>query len=611
MRMELCHPPIAPWCQRRAEACDISLLTQGIAPDARVFLRAEPDNEELLIPMQFVATEGSWLRWRAMLPWDEGNVHSVYAFKVLSATGQLWLSAQGVHAHLPLREQMFKVSKTNVPPDWVAGQVFYQIFPDRFHASPQQQASLQTGQYLYGAAQTPVRRKPWGAPVDQQHAASCFFGGDLPGIVEKLPYLAKLGVTALYLNPIFSSGSNHKYDTEDYNTVDAYLGGNAALCELRAATKARGMRLILDAVLNHTSDNHPWFNRRGQHAEPGAMQSEASPWRNWYCIHKDGSYASWKGHESLPVLDFVNPAVQHEIYAGDQAVLRRWLRPPFSIDGWRLDVIHMLGEGPGAKHNARYVRAFRQAIKAENPEAYMLGEHFSEASRWLQGEQEDGAMNYYGFAQPVRAWLAKQDINAHPITLSTEDFAQWLTQCIARIPYENQLAQMNLLDSHDTPRFFSLLDKNLPLMKLAVTLLMAHPGVPCVYYGDEIGLEGGADPDCRRCFEWDEHKWNQALWSHYQRMIALRKSRPEWQRGAWKVLYAQGETFVFARFNVQATSIFAINRGEKAVSLALNVSDLPHTQSTYTWRNIAGEAWTPGQLNIAPLSACILLSEGG
>jgi alpha-glucosidase len=572
--MLLLHPPIAPWLVRAPDGCRVTLLCGGAEPHT-VYLRADPDNEEWLIPMQRAATTNGLVSFVGHLPWDGGNDTTHYAFKVLDGRRQIWLAADGTHPHLPPRDVLFKVCREHAPPAWVAEQVVYQIFPDRF-CQGDAAIAVKTDEYVYRDGHSRVVQEPWGKPIDRRVAATAFYGGDLVGIRHQLGYLHdELGVTALYLNPIFTSGSNHKYDTEDYETVDPHLGGNAALAELAGALRARGMRLVLDAVVNHTGANHPWFNRYGRHATLGAYQSADSPWRSWYLFAGAHDYASWKGHDSLPVLDFANPSVRAAVYGDRDAILRRWLRPPYAIDGWRFDVIHMLGEGPGARNNAQHVRAFRRAVREDNAEAYILGEHFSEATRWLQGEQEDGAMNYYGFAQPVRAWLADQDLAGEPAQLSTPELERWLTCARARVPYENQLAQLNLLDSHDTSRFLTAVGGDLARMQLAVTLLFTYAGVPCIYYGDEIGLSGGGDPDCRRCFDWDRARWNAPLHAHYRRLIAWRKQRPEWRHGAYQTLATSDDALLFARYVDRSVTLVAVNRGAAPAELPLRLTELP------------------------------------
>ncbi|HEU4732773.1 MAG TPA: maltodextrin glucosidase [Kofleriaceae bacterium] len=607
--MRLLHPPVAPWLIRGPEGCRITLLCTGVAPRA-IYLRADPDNEELLIAMHAAGSLHGLARFEAMLPWDRGNDTTHYAFKVLHDHRQTWLAADGTHAHPPPRELLFKVCRDHQPPPWVADQIVYQIFPDRFCQGDPSHA-VTTEEYVYGVGRSRVVREPWGAPIDRTRPATAFYGGDLPGIRQRLDYLqGELGVTTLYLNPIFTSGSNHKYDTEDYDHVDRHLGGNTALAELSADLHGRGMRLILDAVVNHTGANHPWFNRFGRHDTVGAYQSEASRWRSWYLFTGPHEYVSWKGHASLPVLDFADPEVRAAVYAAPDAILRRWMRPPYSIDGWRFDVIHMLGEGPGARNNAHHARELRRALREENREAYVLGEHFAEATRWLQGDQEDGAMNYYGFTFPVRAWLAGEDVAGHPAELSTPELERWLTAARARLPYENQLAQLNLIDSHDTSRLLTAVGGDLARMQLAVTLLFTYPGVPCIYYGDEIGLQGAGDPDCRRCFDWDRAHWNMALHDQYRRLSAWRHQRTEWRRGAYQTVAVGPDALVFARYLERDITLVAVNRGDAPAELSLPLEGLPVQPPR--WRDASDRAVTlTGSLHVPARGTVLLFGDPG
>lgn len=605
--MFLHHPQIEPWLVRHPHGCTVSLLTER-SEGLTVYLRAEPDNEARFLPMRHVGRQAELHRFEVELPWDEGNQPTVYCFKVIEDGRQYWLAADGPHPRVPHREVMFRIHANDTPPKWVRDQIFYQIFPDRFcQGDPALQ--VRTDEYVYGTGRLKVKAKRWGEPVERVTGATEFFGGDLIGVRRQLDYLQnELGITALYLNPIFLSGSNHKYDTEDYYQVDPHLGGNEAFAALAADLRGRGMRLVLDAVVNHTGTNHPWFNLYKRHDSQGAANSADSPYRGWYTFNDDGHHYGWNGHASLPVLDFATLGVREQVYAGPNAILRHWMRPPYSIDGWRFDVIHMLGEGKGSTNNAHYVRAFRHALREENPNAYVMGEHFNEATRWLQGDQEDGAMNYYGFAHPVREWLAGTDIAYMPARLDTRDFSSWLDSARGHIPYDNQLTQFNLLDSHDTARFFSLVGTDTEAMKLAATLLFAYPGVPSIYYGDEVGLEGMQDPDCRRCFDWDRKHWNHELFAHFRALIALRKAREELRHGAYQALVAEGDAFVFARHTANQASLYAFNRGAASCAVRVPVWQVPLAMS---WCATGGTPMTSDHgwvtLIIPPRSSVVLL----
>ena len=554
--MFLLHPATPPWAVPDDTGLQLVLLSDRPLPAGRVFVRSLPDNEELLTPMQPDGEAGALQRWRAHIAWDGGHGLQRYCFAVAlegDAPGVEdrlhWLAADGLHAEMPPEAVHFRHHRFGQPPAWVRDQVFYQVFPDRFAR----------GNPAPFVAPPGAVASPWGARPESRLGQRQFFGGDLAGVTQRLPYLQdELGVTAIYLNPVFQSPSNHRYDTSDYTQVDTLLGGNAALLALRQATQARGMRLMLDAVVNHTGEQHAWLQ---QHT-------------GWYARDAQGRVLGWKGHGSLPVLDFSVPGVQHAVYGAPDSVLRRWLQPPWSIDGWRLDVVHMLGEGTGARHNARHLRRMRQAVREENPQAYLLGEHFAEATRWLQGDQEDGAMNYHGFTTPVRGWLTGLELAGVRQRLGTAAFEAWLTRAIAAIPYANQLAQMNLLDSHDVPRLLTELGGDHARLQLAFTLLFTRPGVPCLYYGDEIGLEGGADPDCRRCFDWDRSHWPMPLWQHVQRLARLRAQRTEWREGATLTLARGDDWLAYARYTPQAASVVLVNRGA-ATTVALPLHRLP------------------------------------
>ena len=548
-----CHSQVTPWFKVSNNQLQLTLFVHKELELTQLFIRYEPDNEEELRPMKPCGQQGELVIWRGELPLNRDSGSVLYTFKALTAQEQWWIHAAGVSGSMPPRQSHFHYNPQQKPPIWVQDQVFYQIFPDRF-CNGDPSISVQNGEYQYGGGTHPVIAKQWGEPVATDHlgtGASEFYGGDLAGIQSKLHYLQSLGITALYLNPIFASPSNHKYDTVDFYRVDAHLGSNEQLAELTSNLHQRGMRIVLDAVVDHTSDQHPWFT---------AASDVHATARRFYTFDEKGQHIGWKGLSHLPKLDFASREVQEIVYSGDDAILRHWLRAPYAIDGWRFDVIHMLGEHGSAAGNTYHVQQMRQCMKQENPDAYVLGEHFFEASQWLQGDQEDGAMNYYGFAHPVRAFLANQDIAYHPVRISAEEFDHWLKQARCSIPFANQLAQFNLLDSHDTARFLSLLSGDVALMRTAVTLLFTYIGTPCIYYGDEVGMEGGKDPDCRRCFPWDSTEWNHLLHDHYRRMIRLRKTHPALRRGDIHTLYAGEHSFVFARTLESDVVITAVNR---------------------------------------------------
>ncbi len=563
------------WVRCDEKQLTLTLVTAACDVYDRVLIRHEPDNEEYLVAMSAVGQQGQCQYWQASIALNTDCDTTHYAFKLLRGRQQFWLTGQGISRHIPARLLHFKYNAHHQPPSWVSEQVFYQIFPDRF-ANGRPEISVQTGEYSLLGGKTALA-KTWGEPVgDHQSTGACeFYGGDLYGVEQKLDYLAQLGISALYLNPIFSAPSNHKYDTTDYLNVDAHLGGNSQFASLCQALHQRGMRITLDAVFNHTSTAHPWFDRDGQHPEIGAYQSPDSTYRDYYFFEDDSNrYIGWKGIDALPVLNFKHPAVRDAIYAGDDAIIKHWLKPPYAIDGWRFDVIHMLGEGQGAKNNAYYVKAFRDSAKQVNPDCYILGEHFFEAAQWLQGDQEDGSMNYFGFAHPLRALLANLDISGDPIEIEIDEFCRWLDQARAALPWANQLAQLNQLDSHDTPRFFTMVGHDVSRFYLASALLFTYVGTPCLYYGTELALAGGADPDNRRCMPWQHVAENPHL-EHFKTLIALRHAHPALQKGDFQWLVQAAHGLVFAR---------VCRRSNDVVIFAMNLAATPVTYHAPLWQ---------------------------
>ncbi len=548
---------------KRVKVC---LKTEALTFDA-VYVRIEPDNEEYLVAMVQCGRAGELLLWEVSFEPNRDRDITHYVFKVVRNGQQYWLDARGVQKRIPPKEFHFKLNVNHQPPKWVQEQVFYQIFPDRFAASQSESAIREA----YCEYDPDAVIKMWGEPVGnhQNSGAREFFGGDLKGVEQKLGYLEQLGVTALYFNPIFSSLSNHKYDTTDYFTIDPMFGTNEHFASLCEKIRSKNMKIVLDAVFNHTSVHHPWFDI--QQKGKGAYGNPKSDFRDYYFFDGESNhYIGWKGIDNLPVLNFENHEVREYIYQGEASVIKHWLKPPYSVDGWRFDVIHMLGEGEGAKNNAHYVKAFRQATKSVNPNAYVLGEHFFEATQWLQGEQEDGAMNYYGFAHPVRAFIAHQDITYDPIDIDGFEFKAWLDEARAKVPFANQLSQLNQLDSHDTARFLTLVNGDEKKMQIALALLMTYVGAPCIYYGSEVGLEGSFDPDNRRCFPW--HLVQGSHWIHlYQQWIEIRKQFKALQSGSMQWLYCDERALAYARQLGEETIIVAVNIGlqESTIDLPL------------------------------------------
>ena len=596
------HLPVAPFIKEQQERLIITLWLSGDDLPPRVTLRAEEDNEELSLPMHRLRQEPhpGVVAWRGEISLVNGQPRRRYSFKLLWADRQLWFTPQGFNRFPPARLEQFAVDLPDSGPQWVADQVFYQIFPDRFARSESREAG-QDAIYYHHAAGHDIVRKAWDEPLTAEAGGSTFYGGDLDGISERLPYLKQLGVTALYLNPVFVAPSVHKYDTEDYRRVDPQFGGDAALLRLRHHTQKEGMRLILDGVFNHSGDSHAWFDRH-QRGSGGACHNADSPWRDWYNFSPEGVAHDWLGYASLPKLDYRSSTLIDEIYGGEDSIVRHWLKAPWSMDGWRLDVVHMLGEEGGARNNLRHIAGITQAAKLERPDAFVFGEHFGDARQWLQADVEDSAMNYRGFTFPLWGFLANTDISYDPNHIDAETCIAWMENYRAGLSHQQQLRMFNQLDSHDTARFKSLLGKDVARLPLAVTWLFTWPGVPCIYYGDEVGLDGNNDPFCRKTFPWAPEKQDKVLFSLYQRLAKLRKQSLALRYGGCQVVYAHDNVVVFARVYNQQRVLVAINRGE-ACEVVLDDSPLLNVAA---WKSKEGKATIQdGVLALPAISATI------
>lgn len=523
--------------------------------------------------------------WKGSFP--AGTAALEYWFRIRQGNDTLYYNAFGSSPTRPDRLNFRIIPGFHVP-DWAQGVTWYQIFPDRFRDGDPAN-NVRTGEYNYYG---PVQAKAWG---DSPAGGNDFFGGDLGGIRDRLaPYLQQqLGIEALYLNPVFQSPSNHKYDTQDYRNVDPHFGGNEALEALTAAARQDGdfpgdypVRIMLDGVFNHCGDWHFWFDRPGAWpGTTGAFESKSSPYFNFFTFYGwPGNYAtfgvSFGGHfDSMPKLNFANPELKNEIYAGSSSIARQWLGDPWRVDGWRLDVGQEPGENGTTAGNHAIWAEFRQAVKAARPDALITGEYWGVATSWLAGDQWDGAMNYNGFTEPLGRWLLKTDPWGDAASITTGDLHNWLQGTLADNPGPARLAMLNSLSTHDIPRVWRRAGGNVKLVKAATAFLLTYPGSPCIYYGDEAGLDGGADPDNRRCFPWDEldQPARAALREFHRTMIRLRREHAALRTGSYRELLAdeQTGTFAFARFDGNGTFItLARRKGTAAANLTLPVRPL-------------------------------------
>jgi alpha-glucosidase len=543
------------------ETVTLTLRVPLDAPVRAVFIRSEPDGEGHHTPMQIVRQDAVSAFWSGELKASQPRNH--YRFRLLTSEGAYWLNALGVTRADGPDWYDFKLLADYAAPLWVNESVFYQIFPDRFY-NGDPALTVQPGAWTKREFKVQVRE--WGTPpLPYKEGGNLdFYGGDLPGIVQKLDYLQALGVNALYLNPIFTSPSNHRYNIDDFFSVDPHLGGNEALVELRKALDERGMKVILDVTPNHVSSLNPWFLE--------AQQNPASPVADFFTFYeRPDHYATWLGVKSLPKLNYESAKLREIMYEGENAILRYWLKEPFCMDGWRLDVSNMTARQGTTQLAHKVWRGIRRAVKSVNPQSYLMGENFFDASPYLQGDELDAVQNYQGFNIPMWRWLAGHDVGAawgakhtDTVLMSSEALAEHMTAYRAALPWVIALQQFNQLCSHDTPRILSIVHNDKTLAKLGAFLLMTYPGVPCLYYGDEIGMEGAHDPDNRRTMIWDEAEWDTDIRGCYQTLIRIRHASPALTQGGYQQLAAEGGLFAFQRQSPEQRLIVIASRDEHA-----------------------------------------------
>ena len=514
--------------------------------------------------------------WRCVYAAPRRPELAWYRFSLRRRSGETVTLAQ---------RQLTVYEEYGAAPDWFGRGVSYQIFPDRFCRSRvPDPAGLVGDRTMHENWQdTPEFRPDERGEIRNRD----FFGGDLAGIISKLDYLKRLGVTTLYLNPIFEAASNHRYNTADYMAIDPMLGTAEDFRALCREAHARGMRVLLDGVFNHTGSASRYFNADGFYPELGAAQSKDSPYYNWYHFtHWPDSYDAWWGIKTLPAVEENQASYRDFIIRSEDSVVRHWLR--CGADGWRLDVADELPDD--------FIAELRQAMDAEKPDCLLLGEVWEDGSnkiaydrrrKYLLGRETHGLMNY-PFRTAALDWLCGGDAAA---------FQESMEQLRENYPSPAFYSAMNFLSTHDTPRILTLLGgEPTPADKaeraaaqlspagrelarrrlmLGALLLYTFPGSPTVYYGDEAGMEGYEDPLNRRAFPWGAEDEELLRW--YRKLGQLRGGRPSLQRGDICYLYADGSGLALRRQWDGEVTTAAMNSGKEPLTMTLS---WPHPIAT-------------------------------
>ena len=600
-------------------------------------------SKELRIRMNKYESIGMFDYYQIPLLIGAETIH--YYFEIYKGERRWFYNERGLT--LDLQEDFsFGIVPNFSTPDWAKGAVMYQIYVDRFcNGDPSN--DVESGEYFY--INEPVKRvEDWDTypePMDVRN----FYGGDLKGILDKLDYLQDLGVEVIYMNPIFVSPSNHKYDIQDYDYIDPHFtvikedGGEVLApgdSDNRHATKyikrvvdrenleasnaffarfvqeihRRGMKVILDGVFNHCGSFNKWLDRERFYEnvpeyEKGAYIAADSPYRHFFRFNNmhewpyNQFYDGWWGHDTLPKLCY---ETSDDLVVYIMKVARKWLRPPYCVDGWRLDVAADLGFS--SEYNHEFWRKFRKAVKAVNPNAVIYAEHYGNPRSWLQGDQWDSVMNYDAFMEPLTWYLTgmeKHSDDFRPDMLNNKHaFINGIMYNMSRFYMPSLQIAMNQLSNHDHSRFLTRTNHRVGrvgdqgpeaasedvmpcVMREAVVFQMTWPGAPTLYYGDEAGVCGFTDPDNRRTYPWGRE--DQKMLNFHKDMIRLHKENPVCREGSCKFISTCDELIAYGRFNDWNQLVVVLNNQEETVGADVDVwevnvpEDAVMEQLVLTW----------------------------
>jgi alpha-glucosidase len=503
-----------------------------------VHLRTTPDAEQRFSAARPVRQAGDETWWQADLTIH--NAVTTYRWLVEGGrTGYQWVTAAGVYDRDVTDAQDFRIVAGRAAPLWAQDAVVYQIYPDRFARSGRgDERPLPPWAIPMG----------WDEPVDirEDIAGRQLYGGDLDGIAAHLDHVRALGANCLYLTPVFPAGSTHRYDASTFDAVDPVLGGDAALARLTAAAHDQQIKVMGDITTNHCGVTHEWF--RAASADPESPEHGFFHWR------PDGTPQTWLDVPQMPTLNYGHEVLRDRMYRAPDSAIRRWLAPPYSLDGWRVDVANMTGRYGAVDDNQEVARGIRAAMFADNPQSLLVAEHTHDFTPDTPGDGWHGAMNYGGFTKPVWTWL--RDTTSAPQFLGSPvrvphqggaDVMATMRDFAAHCPWSVFVGSFTLLGSHDTTRIATLVGGDRALHEVAVGLLVTYPGIPMVTYGDEVGMEGAFGEDGRRPMPWGEATWDADLLDVYRRLIALRRSSVALRAGGLRWAYACDDVLVYLR----------------------------------------------------------------
>ena len=522
-------------------------------PITKVYISYLKNGEEVIDEITDKEKQDVFIYYRYTITLKEKYL--TYHFVILTEEQMYFYNQMGLDTTPPLETYNFKLLCDFKSPTWIKESVFYQIFPERYY-NGNKENDVKDGEYEFGGFYT--QKKVWEqAPGSYPECGSLdFFGGDLEGIQAKIDYMKDLGVNALYINPIFEAKTNHKYDCLDYFSVDAHFGGNKALEALSEKLHEESMKIILDVSINHTSVEHKWVK---EHPE-------------FYHQKEHGELEKWNGVPDLASLNFTSTALKDYIYNNEDSVLLKWLKPPYNIDGWRFDVGQSVAKMNDKSCDEMIWKEIREKIKNLNQDKLIMVEHWDDCIRYLQGDMWDSSMNYYGFARNMRVYLGEHDpflywkLKRATVENSAEEFVKRFYNQYAQIPYQISSEMFNFINSHDVSRLHTSPTITLDDEKAAIMMLFTFLGVPSVYYGDEVRIEGyyGSDIGARFPMLWDEQRWNIEIRELYKKLIQYHKQEAVLKTGSFKFIMLNENALCYVRFNDEK-AVLLVNSQEKVM----------------------------------------------
>jgi len=520
-------------------------------PIEQAIFRLYHDGEPRFFPMKRSIVKGEqW--WQVQV--EIRNLKTPYRFLIVNGDTYSWLNARGFQSHDVTSANDFQLLATPAFPKWIRSAVFYQIFPDRFattrkyqHLKPEKFISRLWDQLPKG------RDKSTGVE---------FFGGDLDGVSQRLDYLKELGINGIYFTPIFPAGSTHRYDASSFDEVDPLLGGDAALIRLAKKAKSAGIHLMGDLTTNHCGREHRWLQR--------SLKSKKAKEREFFYWDKSvkHGYEGWWGLASLPKLNYNSKKLRELMYEGKKSIVKKWLKKPYSLSGWRIDVGNMTGRYKGEDINGEVIAGVRKALQESNSQAWLVAENADHFPSDLDGFGWHGTMNYNGFMRPIWGWLnhraeVEKAFFGVPVSIprfTAGEMVSAMKEFSSTIPWRNFVSSMLLLDSHDTARFRNVVGRDTKRHIAGMGLLLTYPGVPSIYAGDELGVEGQWGEDGRRTIDWSRQSWDHEFLSEVSKLIKIRRQSHALAQGGLRWILIEDDLLAFERESKREKLLVVVSR---------------------------------------------------